>query len=152
MATQFSIPKTQKAAIVETTGAPLKIVTDHPVKQPEELAPGECLVQLDCSGVCHTDLHAKNGDWPLPAKLPLIGGHEVCPLTVSHYVITDVRVRTQGVGHIVAIGAHTQGSPVKVGDRVGIKWLAYSCLDCEPCRSGLEQSASFRISWLPILC
>ncbi|KAJ8502248.1 hypothetical protein ONZ51_g71 [Trametes cubensis] len=121
MAPQFQIPKVQKAAIVETTDAPLKVVDNHPVKQPEELAPGECLVQLDCSGVCHTDLHARQGDWPLQAKLPLIGGHE-------------------GVGRIVAIGAHTQNSPVQVGDRVGIKWLAYSCLDCEPCRKGLEQS------------
>ena len=43
---------------------------------------------------------------------PLIGGHE-------------------GVGDIVAIGEHTQDSPVKIGDRVGIKWLAYSCLQCE---------------------
>ena len=80
---QFQIPKTQKAAIVEKTDAPLTIVDNHPVKQPEDLAPGECLVELDCSGVCHTDLHARNNDWPLPAKLPLIGGHEVrllCPL------------------------------------------------------------------------
>ncbi|RPD75485.1 GroES-like protein [Lentinus tigrinus ALCF2SS1-7] len=121
MAPQFTIPKTQKAAIVEKPDAPLKIVDNHPVKQPEELAPGECLVELDCSGVCHTDLHARNNDWPIPAKLPLIGGHE-------------------GVGRIVAIGQHTQNSPVKIGDRVGIKWLAYSCLDCEPCRKGLEQS------------
>lgn len=43
---------------------------------------------------------------------PLIGGHE-------------------GVGEIVAIGNHTQDSPVKIGDRVGVKWLAYSCLQCE---------------------
>ncbi|KAI0819392.1 GroES-like protein [Trametes gibbosa] len=121
MSPQFTIPKTQKAAIVESTAAPLKIVNDHPVPQPEDLAPGECLVELEVSGVCHTDLHARQGDWPIPAKLPLIGGHE-------------------GVGRIVAIGAHTQGSPVKLGDRVGIKWLAYSCLDCEPCRKGLEQS------------
>ncbi|KAI0642618.1 GroES-like protein [Trametes meyenii] len=121
MSPQFTIPKTQKAAIVEATDAPLKLVDNHPVKQPEDLAPGECLVELDCSGVCHTDLHARKGDWPIPAKLPLIGGHE-------------------GVGRIVAIGQHTQNSPVKVGDRVGIKWLAYSCLDCEPCRKGLEQS------------
>ena len=45
----------------------------------------------------------------------------------------------QGVGIVVAIGAHTQDSPVKLGDRVGIKWLADSCLDCEQCRKGLEQ-------------
>ncbi|EJF57406.1 GroES-like protein [Dichomitus squalens] len=121
MSPQFNIPKTQVAAIVETTDAPLKVVRDHPVKQASELEPGECLVELEYSGVCHTDLHARNGDWPIQAKLPLIGGHE-------------------GVGRIVAIGEHTQTSPVKVGDRVGIKWLAYSCLDCEPCRKGLEQS------------
>ncbi|KAL6306584.1 GroES-like protein [Sparassis latifolia] len=121
MSTTFQIPKVQRAAIFEKTGAPLKIKDDHPVKQPSELKPGECLIHLDCSGVCHTDLHAKNGDWPIPAKLPLIGGHE-------------------GVGIVVAIGEHTQDSPVKIGDRVGIKWLAYSCLDCEMCRKGLEQS------------
>lgn len=121
MSASHNIPKVQKAAIVEKTSEPLKLIDNHPVKQPSELAPGECLVELDCSGVCHTDLHARNGDWPIQPKLPLIGGHE-------------------GVGRIVAIGAHTQDSPVKLGDRVGIKWLAYSCLDCEPCRKGLEQS------------
>ena len=77
MSAQFNIPKTQVAAIVETNDAPLKVVRDHPVKQASELAPGECLVELEYSGVCHTDLHARNGDWPIPAKLPLIGGHEV---------------------------------------------------------------------------
>ncbi|KAI0792334.1 GroES-like protein [Abortiporus biennis] len=116
----YTIPKTQKAAIVQSAGEALKIVEDHPVTQPEQLAPGECLVKLECTGVCHTDLHAAKGDWPIPAKTPLIGGHE-------------------GVGIVVAIGAHTQDSPVQLGDRVGIKWLAYSCLDCEYCRKGLEQ-------------
>lgn len=79
---QFTVPKTQKAAIVESTSAPLKVVDNFPVKQPEDLAPGECLVQLDVSGVCHTDLHASKGDWPIPAKLPLIGGHEVSQLAL----------------------------------------------------------------------
>ena len=51
------------------------------------------------------------------------------------------------MGIIVAIGAHTQDSPVKLGDRVGIKWLADSCLQCETCRKGLEQSASPFISY-----
>lgn len=115
----YTIPKVQKAAIVESFGD-LTIKDNHPVKQPEDLAPGECLVKLDCTGVCHTDLHAAKNDWPIPAKTPLIGGHE-------------------GVGIVVAIGAHTQDSPVKLGDRVGIKWLAYSCLDCEACRKGNEQ-------------
>lgn len=46
----------------------------------------------------------------------------------------------EGVGHIVAIGANTVNSPVKLGDRVGIKWLANSCLTCEACRRGFEMS------------
>ena len=115
-----SIPKTQKAAVIPNVGAAIQI-KDIPVKQPSELAPGECLVKLECTGVCHTDLHAKQGDWPIPPNLPLVGGHE-------------------GVGRIVAIGENTVQSPVKIGDRVGIKWLADSCLACEMCRKGFEQS------------
>jgi hypothetical protein len=118
-----NIPRTQKAAVVESHDAPIRIKDDCPVKQPEDLAAGECLLKMHCTGVCHTDLHARMGDWPLPCKLPLIGGHE-------------------GVGEVVAIGAHTVNSPVKIGDRVGVKWLADSCLQCEQCRKGLEQSVS----------
>lgn len=77
------------------------------MKQPEDLEPGECLIKMHCTGVCHTDLHAAMGDWPVPPKTPLIGGHE-------------------GVGDIVAIGNDTVNSPVKIGDRVGVKWIAYS--------------------------
>jgi propanol-preferring alcohol dehydrogenase len=116
-----NIPKTQTAAVVASTGAPIQIKTDFPVKQAHELAPGECLVKLACTGVCHTDLHAKTGDWPLKANIPLIGGHE-------------------GVGEVVAIGANTTHTRINIGDRVGIKWLADSCLDCENCRKGREQS------------
>lgn len=122
MPTQYEIPAVQTAAVVPE-GQPIQIQNDFPVKQAKDLAPGECLVKMHCTGVCHTDLHAKNGDWPLQAKTPLIGGHE-------------------GVGEIVAIGEHTQRSPVKVGDRVGIKWLASSCLHCEQCRKGLEQNCA----------
>ncbi|ESK84817.1 mannitol-1-phosphate dehydrogenase [Moniliophthora roreri MCA 2997] len=123
MSPNFDIPKTQKAAIVAKTGGSIEIKEDHPVRAPEDLAPGECLIKLECSGACHTDLHAALGDWPVPPKVPLIGGHE-------------------GVGVIVAIGQNTTRSPVKVGDRVGIKWLADSCLDCEQCRKGREQNCS----------
>ncbi|KAF7330167.1 PKS-ER domain-containing protein [Mycena venus] len=97
----YTIPKTQTAAVVPTSGAAIEIRHDHPV--------------------CHTDLHAALGDWPLPAKTPLVGGHE-------------------GVGEIVAIGNNTSHSPVKIGDRVGVKWLADSCLNCEQCRKGREQN------------
>ncbi|KAF8637831.1 hypothetical protein AX17_002461 [Amanita inopinata Kibby_2008] len=117
----YTIPKVQSAAIVEKTGGSITVNNEHPVRQPEELRGGECLVKLHCTGVCHTDLHAASGDWPPKPHLPLIGGHE-------------------GVGEIVAIGKGTQDSPVRVGQRVGIKWIAYSCLDCEMCRKGLEQN------------
>ncbi|KAF4564657.1 alcohol dehydrogenase [Pleurotus pulmonarius] len=120
MPSQYTIPKTQKAAVVASAGASVEI-KEVPVKTEAELAPGECLVKLHCTGVCHTDLHAALGDWPLKANTPLIGGHE-------------------GVGEIVAIGPNTASSPVKIGDRVGIKWLADSCLDCEHCRKGREQN------------
>ena len=116
-----NIPNTQTAAVVPSTSQPIEIQTDFPVKQAKDLAPGECLVELECTGVCHTDLHAKMGDWPVPPKTPLVGGHE-------------------GVGRVVAIGAHTADTAIKIGDRVGIKWLADSCLDCDNCRKGREQS------------
>ncbi|KAJ7240659.1 chaperonin 10-like protein [Mycena haematopus] len=117
----YTIPKIQTAAVVPTSGAAIQIKHDQPVKSQAELAPGECLIKLACTGVCHTDLHAALGDWPVPSKTPLVGGHE-------------------GVGEIVAIGNNTSHSPVKVGDRVGIKWLADSCLNCEQCRKGREQN------------
>jgi len=62
------------------------------------------------------------GDWPLDNKLPLIGGHE-------------------GAGEIVAIESHTQ-THLKIGDRVGVKWLADSCMHCELCRRGFEQNCA----------
>jgi len=117
----FEIPSTQTAAVVPAPGSPLEIRKNHPVKSAKQLQPGECLVKMTHTGVCHTDLHAFKGDWPIAPMTPLIGGHE-------------------GLGTIVAIAENTVGSPVKVGERVGIKWLADSCLDCEFCRKGYEMS------------
>lgn len=105
--TAIDIPKTQKAAVLEDFASPYAIKTNHPVKQPSELAPGECLIKLEYTGVCHSDLHVRNADWPTKAKLPLVGGHE-------------------GIGRVVAVGEHS-ASNVKVGDRVGIKWIANVC-------------------------
>lgn len=107
---ESDIPKTQRAAVLEDFASPYAIKTDHPVKRPSELAPGECLVKLEYSGVCHSDLHVRNADWPTKAKLPLVGGHE-------------------GIGRVVAVGEHST-SNVKVGDRVGIKWIANVCGKC----------------------
>ncbi|KAN0084543.1 alcohol dehydrogenase [Tylopilus felleus] len=117
----YHIPKTQLAAVVP--GPKQSVVMQHDVRvtQPSELTPGQCLVKMICTGVCHTDLHLSRCDWPVKGTTPLIGGHE-------------------GVGEIVAIAENSELSPVKLGQRVGIKWLAYCCRDCEQCRLGLEQN------------
>ena len=71
--------------------------TEIPVPKP---GPDEVLVNIKYSGVCHTDLHAVNGDWPLPTKLPLVGGHE-------------------GAGVVVARGELVHD--VEIGDHAGVK-------------------------------
>jgi len=115
-----SIPEKQTACVFHKKGGPVVVDKEYPVKKAAELKAGEVLVKIAYSGVCHTDLHAMMGDWPLDNKLPLIGGHE-------------------GAGEIVAIGANT-ATELKVGDKVGVKWLADSCMHCDFCRRGFEQN------------
>lgn len=105
--------KTMKAAVAREYGKPLRI---EEIGIPE-VGAGQILVKVAASGVCHTDLHAINGDWPVKAHLPLIPGHE-------------------GVGFIVAVGAGVQH--VKEGDRVGVPWLYTACSHCQHCMSGWE--------------
>ncbi|KAJ7239674.1 chaperonin 10-like protein [Mycena rebaudengoi] len=112
------IPQTARAALITEFGPEYTLRDDHPVVQPAQLASGECLIKIDYAGACHSDLHIKEGGWGA-VNFPRVGGHE-------------------GIGHIVAIGEHTHDSPVKVGDRVGIKWTARACLRCELCRTGGE--------------
>jgi propanol-preferring alcohol dehydrogenase len=107
------IPKTMKAAVLHAFGKPLQI-EEVPVKEPGE---NQVLVKIITSGVCHTDLHACEGDWPVKPKLPLIPGHE-------------------GVGYVVALGKGVQH--VKEGDIVGVPWLFSACGYCEYCISGWE--------------
>merc|ERR1711977_718259 len=66
-----NIPTEQWAQVVEQTGKPV-VYKKIPVQKP---GPDEVLINIKFSGVCHTDLHAVNGDWPLATKLPLVGGH-----------------------------------------------------------------------------
>lgn len=82
--------------------------------------PDEVLVNIKYSGVCHTDLHAWKGDWPLDVKFPLVGGHE-------------------GAGYVVARGNLVTDDLAEIGEAVGIKWLNGSCLGCEFCRVSDEQ-------------
>ncbi|CEJ90066.1 hypothetical protein VHEMI05874 [[Torrubiella] hemipterigena] len=107
------IPAEQWAQVIEVLGRP-PVYKRIPVPIP---ARDEALVNVLYSGVCHTDLHAMRDDWPLEHKMPLVGGHE-------------------GVGVVVAQGNLTDA--VKIGDRVGIKWLNGTCLRCSFCLSGNE--------------
>lgn len=106
-------PKTMKAAIVEKFAAPLHI-REVPVPKP---GPGEVLIELVASGVCHTDLHAADGDWPVKPSLPFTPGHE-------------------GTGIVVALGPSV--THLKEGDRVGLAWLHSACGHCRYCLSGWE--------------
>lgn len=78
---------------------------------------GEILIKMEACGVCHTDLHAAHGDWPVKPKLPVIPGHE-------------------GVGLVEQLGDGV--TSLKVGDRVGVPWLFKACGECEYCLSGQE--------------
>ncbi|ODQ82074.1 hypothetical protein BABINDRAFT_165569 [Babjeviella inositovora NRRL Y-12698] len=113
----MTVPQTQKAIIFETSGGELKY-TDIPVPTPKA---NELLINIKYSGVCHTDLHAWKGDWPLDTKLPLVGGHE-------------------GAGVVVGMGASVKGW--KLGDYAGVKWLNGSCMSCEYCETGYEANCA----------
>lgn len=102
-----------KAAVVRQFGAPLTI-DELAVPTPQT---GQILVKYEATGVCHTDLHAANGDWPVKPSPPFIPGHE-------------------GVGYVSAVGAGVKR--VKEGDRVGVPWLHSACGYCPHCRTGWE--------------
>jgi alcohol dehydrogenase, propanol-preferring len=108
-----AMAKTMKAAVVRQFKQPLSI-DEVPVP---EVSPGQVLVKIEGSGVCHTDLHAADGDWPAKPTPPFIPGHE-------------------GVGTVVAVGAGV--TAVKEGDRVGVPWLHTACGHCTHCLAGWE--------------
>jgi propanol-preferring alcohol dehydrogenase len=102
-----------KAAIVRRFGQPL-VIDEVEVPSP---GAGQVLVRIAASGVCHTDLHAADGDWPIKPTLPFIPGHE-------------------GAGTVAALGPGV--TSLKEGDRVGIPWLHSACGTCEYCVTGWE--------------
>ncbi|WP_146340592.1 alcohol dehydrogenase AdhP [Nesterenkonia sp. NBAIMH1] len=104
---------TMNAAVVEGFGRELA-VTEYPVPEP---AYHQALVRVIASGVCHTDLHARDGDWPVKPTPPFIPGHE-------------------GVGVVEKVGSDVTN--VAVGDMVGNAWLWSACGSCEYCRTGWE--------------
>jgi len=107
------VPTEQWAQIFYKTGGPIEY-KKIPVAKP---GPDEVLVNIKYSGVCHTDLHALSGDWPLDVKLPLVGGHE-------------------GAGVVVARGSLVDD--IEIGDYAGVKWINGSCLQCSFCQTADE--------------
>ena len=89
-------------------------VRDVPKPTP---AAHEVLVRLEASGLCHTDIHAARGDWPVQPSLPFTPGHE-------------------GVGIVEQLGADV--TELTVGDRVAMPWFGYGCGACGYCIDGRE--------------
>src|SRR5262249_28843591 len=109
----LTMSRTMQAAVVREFGKPL-VIQEVDIPTP---GPGEILVKVAATGVCHTDLHALDGDWPVKPKPPFIPGHE-------------------GVGYVAA--AVSGVKYVKEGDRVGVPWLYTACGRCRHCLAGWE--------------
>jgi propanol-preferring alcohol dehydrogenase len=102
-----------KAAVVTSFNAPLEI-QEREIPEP---ALGQVLIRMEACGLCHTDIHAAHGDWPVKPTLPLVPGHE-------------------GIGIIEKLGAEVTDRTV--GERVAIAWLGYACGECRYCIDGRE--------------
>ncbi|WP_159765631.1 zinc-dependent alcohol dehydrogenase [Streptomyces sp. HM190] len=102
-----------KAAVVTSFGRPL-VIEERPDPRP---GPGQVRIRVEASGLCHTDIHAAHGDWPVRPTLPFVPGHE-------------------GVGVVEALGEGV--THLEIGQRVAVPWLGWACGRCEHCRSGWE--------------
>jgi len=105
-----------KAAVLHEFKQPLEF---KEVSRPQ-LQPGDVLIKVEACGVCHSDLHVADGDWPQFSRIvkkPLILGHEIA-------------------GRVVEKGASV--SNLQIGDRVGVPWIHWTCGECEFCREGNE--------------
>ncbi|MCX4913181.1 zinc-dependent alcohol dehydrogenase [Streptomyces sp. NBC_00687] len=102
-----------KAAVVRAFGEPL-VIEERPDPEP---GPGQVRVRLEASGLCHTDIHAARGDWPVRPSPPFVPGHE-------------------GVGLVEALGDGV--THLTLGQRVAMPWLGWACGRCEHCLSGWE--------------
>ncbi|MGY1455143.1 zinc-dependent alcohol dehydrogenase [Streptomyces sp. SS8] len=102
-----------RAAVVRTLGEPL-VIEDRPDPWP---GPAQVSIRVEASGLCHTDIHAARGDWPVKPNPPFVPGHE-------------------GVGIIERLGDDV--THLSVGQRVAVPWLGWACGRCEHCLSGWE--------------
>ena len=111
--TTESATRAYRAAVVSAFDQPLTVEQVAPAA----LEPGQIRVKVEASGLCHTDIHAAHGDWPVKPPPPFVPGHE-------------------GVGIVVELGAGV--TEVALGDRVAMPWLGYACGTCDYCVSGRE--------------
>ncbi|GAA1914246.1 alcohol dehydrogenase AdhP [Streptomyces sodiiphilus] len=102
-----------RAAVVHEFGKPL-VIEERPAPEP---GPGQVRIRLEASGLCHTDIHAAHGDWPVKPSPPFVPGHE-------------------GVGIVEELGEGV--THLKIGQRVAAPWLGRACGRCEHCLSGWE--------------
>ena len=102
-----------KAAVVRALGEPL-VIEDRPDPEP---GPGQVRIRVEASGLCHTDIHAAHGDWPVKPNPPFVPGHE-------------------GVGLVEKLGDGV--THLSLGQRVAVPWLGKACGRCEHCLSGWE--------------
>ncbi|THE07512.1 zinc-dependent alcohol dehydrogenase [Microbacterium oleivorans] len=110
-----------RTAVIRTLGAPAQI-EEREVPQP---GPGQIVVRLEACGLCHTDIHAMRGDWPVAPALPLVPGHE-------------------GVGIVEALGSGV--TTRVVGQRVAMPWLGYACGECRFCVDGRENLCESQVN------
>lgn len=105
-----------KAAVLHEFKKPL-VLSD--IARPEP-GSGEVLIKVEACGVCHSDLHVAGGDWPQFARItkkPVILGHEIA-------------------GTVAELGETVRD--LRIGDRVGLPWIYWTCGECELCREGNE--------------
>ncbi|KAL5364961.1 chaperonin 10-like protein [Aspergillus floccosus] len=115
----MAVPKTHKAVIYDNPGEVSTRIVELSTPAP---GPGQVLVKITHSGICHSDLSLMTNTWswlPEPVKCGQVGGHE-------------------GVGVVVQLGPSCENSGIKPGDRVGIKWIASACGNCAPCLAGAD--------------
>lgn len=106
------MPTTMRAMVLDRSGLPLRLAE---LPRPNA-GDGEMLIAVEACGVCRTDLHLVDGELPDPI-LPIIPGHEI-------------------VGRVAALGARVSG--FRVGQRVGVPWLGWTCGTCRYCASERE--------------
>lgn len=92
------------------------VIREIPIPAP---GAGQLLVKMESCGVCHSDLHLREGDESLPPEsYPLVLGHE-------------------GIGHVVEVGADVDAAP-GIGTRIGLPWIFSTCQACHPCMINKE--------------